>query len=73
MALATCEFFLFHEMKIRLKLRRFDSIELIQSKSQEVIKTLTRNFFQQCFPSWKSRCNRCISADGYYFIRDRSK
>jgi len=73
MDLATCKFFLFPEMKIRFKLRRFDSIELIQSKSQEVIKTLTRNFFQQCFRSWKSRWNRCISADGDYFKGDRSE
>jgi len=45
MAIATCEFFLFSGMKLRLKLRRFDSIVLIQSKSQEVMKTLRRNLF----------------------------
>jgi len=32
-------------MKLRLKLRRFDSIVLIPSKSQEVMKTLRRNLF----------------------------
>jgi hypothetical protein len=43
--------FLFHKMKLRLMLRLFDGIEIIQSKSQDLMKMLTRNFFQQCFRS----------------------
>jgi hypothetical protein len=57
-------------MKLRLKVGGFDSIEIIQNKSQEVMKTLTRNVFQQCFRSWKSRWNRCIRTDGDYFKED---
>jgi len=68
--LATCEFFLFPEIKLKLKLGRFDSIEMIQNKSQDVMKTLRRNVLQQCFRSWKSRWNRCISADGDYLNGD---
>jgi hypothetical protein len=51
-------------MKLKLKGRRFDSIEEIQTESQNVLNTLTRNDFQQCFRSWKSRWNRCINAEG---------
>jgi hypothetical protein len=73
MYLATCEVFLFSGIKIWLNLRRFDSIELIQSKSQEVIKTLMQSIFQQCFRSWKFRWNGSISVDGNYFIGDGSE
>jgi hypothetical protein len=51
-------------MKLKLKRRRFDSIEEIQTGMQDVLNTLTRNNFQQCFRSWKSRWNRCINAEG---------
>jgi hypothetical protein len=42
-------FFLFLKMKLKLKGRHFDSSEGIQTKSQDMIKTLTQNNFQQCF------------------------
>jgi len=44
--LATCDFFLFPKMKLKLKGRRFDSNEEIQTESQDVMETLTRNDFQ---------------------------
>ena len=50
--------------------RRFDSTEVIQTESQNVTKTLTRNDFQKCFRSRKSRWNRCINAKGDYFEGD---
>jgi hypothetical protein len=57
-------------MKFKLKGRRFDSIIEIQTVSQKVMKTLTRNDFQKYFRSWKSRWNGCINANGGYFERD---
>jgi hypothetical protein len=53
-------------VKLKLKGRRFDSIEEIQIESQEVMKMLPQNVFQKCFRSWKSRWNRCINAKGEY-------
>jgi hypothetical protein len=38
--LAPCDFFLFIKMKLKLKGRRFDTIEEIQAESQRVIDTL---------------------------------
>jgi hypothetical protein len=46
--LAPCDFFLFPKMKLRLKGRRFDTIEEIQAESQEVLNTLTLKNFQGC-------------------------
>jgi hypothetical protein len=42
--LATCDFFLFPKMKLRLKGRRFDMTEEIHAESQEVIDTHLRTY-----------------------------
>ena len=63
---ATCDFFLFVKMKLKLKGRCYDSTEQIHIKFQNVMKKLTQNDFQKCFQSWKSRWKRCISAKGDY-------
>jgi hypothetical protein len=51
--LASCDFFLFTKMKLRLKGRRFDTIGEIQAESQEVLNTLTLENFQGCMESLK--------------------
>jgi hypothetical protein len=71
--LAPCDFFLFPTRTVKLKARRFDSIDEIQTESQDVMKTLTQNDFQQCFRSCKSRWNLCINAEGDYFEGDGGK
>jgi hypothetical protein len=55
---------------LKLKGRRFESIEYIQAESQDVMKMLTQNDFQECFRSWKSRWDRCINAERDYFKGD---
>jgi hypothetical protein len=52
---------------------RFASIKEIQTVSQKVMKTLTRNDFQKCFRPWKSSWNNCISAKWDYFEGDGSE
>jgi hypothetical protein len=64
------DFFLFPKIKFKLNGPHFYSTEEIQTKSQNVMKTLTRNNFQQCFRSWKSRWDRCINAKGASFKQD---
>jgi hypothetical protein len=56
-------------MKLRLKGRRFDTIE-IQAESQEVLNTLTLENFQACMESWIKRWDRCIHVQGDYFEED---
>jgi hypothetical protein len=41
--LAPCDFFLFLKTKLKLKGRRFDTTEEIQTESQRVLDTLTEN------------------------------
>ncbi|PNF38978.1 hypothetical protein B7P43_G06608 [Cryptotermes secundus] len=47
--LAPCDFFLFPKMKIKLKGRRFDTVEEIRAETQTVLNTLTKKDFQDAF------------------------
>ena len=47
--LAPCDFFLFPNMKLKLKGRRFDTIAEIQAETQKVLNTLTEKDFQEAF------------------------
>jgi len=62
--LALCDFFLFPQMKLKLKGRCFDSIEEIQTKLQDMIEMLMQNDFQQYCQSWKSCRDHCVNAEG---------
>jgi hypothetical protein len=57
------DFFLFPNMKLKLKGRRFDTIEEIQAKSQRVLGTLTQKVFQETFQKWRW-WERCLHAGG---------
>ena len=46
---APSDFFLFSELKMKLKKRRFQTVEEIQADSQAVLNTLGENDFQECF------------------------
>ena len=68
--LTPCDFFLFPNLKLRLKGRRFDTTEETHAESQEVIDTLTFENFQGCMRSWEERWDRCKHAQGGYFEGD---
>lgn len=50
--LAPCDFFLFPKMKFKLKGRRFDTIEEIQTELQAVLDMLIEKDFQKAFQQW---------------------
>lgn len=68
--LAPCDMGFFPKLKIRLKGRRFETIEEIQTESQAVLDAFTENDFQTIFQKWKKRWDRCIDAEGNYFKGD---
>ncbi|PNF23144.1 hypothetical protein B7P43_G06679 [Cryptotermes secundus] len=68
--LAPCDFFLFPKMKIKLKGRRFDTVEEIQVETQTVLNTLTKKDFQDAFEKWQKRWDRCMRSQGDYFEGD---
>jgi hypothetical protein len=57
-------------MKLKLKGRRFDTIEEIQAESQRVLDTLTEMDFQEAFQKWRGRWYRYLHAGGNYFEGD---
>jgi len=65
--LAPCDFFLFPKLKLRMKGRRFDTVEEIQEESQRVLDIIPKRDFQGCFQAWRKRWDRCIRAKGEYF------
>ena len=68
--LAPCDFFLFPKLKLRMKVRRFDTIEEIQEESQRVLDTIPKRDFHGCFQAWQKGWDRCIRAKGEYFEGD---
>jgi hypothetical protein len=53
--LAPCDSFLFPKLKLKLKGRRFDTIEGIQAESQKLLDTLVEKDFQEAFQIWRRR------------------
>jgi hypothetical protein len=68
--LVPCDFFLFPEMKLKLKESQFDTIEEIQAEWQRVLDTLIDRDFQEAFQKWRRQWNRCLHAGGNYFEGD---
>ena len=50
--LAPCDYFLFPKLKLRMKGRRFDTIEEVQEEPQRVLDTIPKRDFQGCFQAW---------------------
>ena len=61
--LAPSDFFLFPKLKMKLKGRRFQTLEEIQAESQAVLNTLRENDFQECFNNWQRRWDRCQGSE----------
>jgi hypothetical protein len=57
-------------MELKLKGRRFDTIEEIQAESQRVFDNLTEKDFQEAFQKWRRRWDRCLHVGGNYFEDD---
>jgi hypothetical protein len=47
-------------MKLKLKGRRFDTIEEIQAESQKALDTVTEKDFEEAFQKRRRRCDRCL-------------
>jgi hypothetical protein len=54
-------------LKIKLKGRRFDTIEVIKAESEALLNTLTEHYFQDAFKTWQKHWKWCIHMEGDYF------
>jgi hypothetical protein len=57
-------------LKVKLKGRRFDTIDVIEAESQAVLNTLTEHNFQDVLKKWQKRWEWCIRAEGDFFEGD---
>jgi len=57
--LAPSDFLLFPKLKMKLKGRRFQTLEEIQAQSQAVLNTLRENDFHERFKNWQCCWVRC--------------
>ena len=71
--LAPCDFFQFQKMKLKLKGRRFNTIEEIQAESQSVLDILIEKDFQEAFQKWRRQWDQCPHAGGNYFEGDSGR
>ena len=67
--LAPCDFWLFAKLKRPLRGHRFESIEEIETETEE-LKAIPEEDFATCFENWKKRCHKCIASGGDYFEED---
>jgi hypothetical protein len=51
-------------LKIKLKCRHFETIEVIEAESRTVLNTFTEHDFQDAFEKLQKRWERCIVTEG---------
>jgi hypothetical protein len=68
--LAPCDFFLFPNIKHRLKGHHFATVDNIKGAAAEVLNGLTEEDFQRCFLESGNRWKRCMVSQGAYFGGD---
>ncbi|UYV82917.1 hypothetical protein LAZ67_22001379 [Cordylochernes scorpioides] len=56
--LAPNDFFLYSKLKMKLKGRKFDNVDMIQAESKATLRNLSKSDFISCFDNWKKRWNR---------------
>ncbi|UYV71475.1 hypothetical protein LAZ67_8003425, partial [Cordylochernes scorpioides] len=55
--LAPNDFFLYPKLKMKLKGRKFDNVDMIQAESKATLRNLSKSEFISCFDNWKKRWN----------------
>ena len=55
---------------MKLKGRRFQTLDEIQAESQAVLNTLREYDFQECFKNYQRRWDRCQTSEEDYFEGD---
>ena len=68
--LAPCDFWLFPNLKEKLRGCRYETIEEMKEAVTKVIDTLTQEDFHGVFQKFLERYNKCIAAGGDYFEGD---
>jgi transposase len=68
--LAPCDFWLFPQLKMVLKGKRFNGIETIHANTTKHLENIPKNSYKKMFQQWQNRWHNCIGAEGEYFEGD---
>lgn len=61
---------LFPKMKIKLKERILNTVNMVQEESQAVLNTLRKDDLGKTFQSWERCWDHCLCSNGEYFEDD---
>jgi hypothetical protein len=53
-----------------VKGKRFESIQDIEAATTAQLKTLTKEYFQNCSRTWQERWDKCVRSEGECFEGD---
>jgi histone-lysine N-methyltransferase SETMAR len=65
--LAPCDFYLFPEIKKRLRGKRYESANAAVAVMNDILDDIPKENFSKCFEKWFDRMDKCIRVDGCYF------
>jgi len=65
--LAPCDFWLFSEVKMTMKGKRFAAVQDIEAATTAQLKTHTKEDFQNCIRKRQERWDKCFRSEGKYF------
>ena len=69
--LAPCDFFLFPKLKGVIKGTRFQDSKAITTVVTKELRAIPMESFQKCIEAWRQRLEKCIRAQGDYFVGDK--
>ncbi|UYV69977.1 hypothetical protein LAZ67_7001367 [Cordylochernes scorpioides] len=58
--LAPNDFFLYPKLKMKLKGRKFDNVDMIQAESKATLRNLSKSDFISCFDNWKKKMEQIM-------------
>jgi len=65
--MAPCDFWLFPQLKMVLKGKRFEDIDTIKKNVMSTLNTIPKDYFQKFFHQWQDCWKQCVSSQGEYF------
>jgi len=65
--MAPCDFWLFPQLKIVMKGKRFEDIDAIKKNATSMLNTISKDSFKKCFQQWQGCWKQCVSSQGEYF------
>ncbi|UYV69543.1 hypothetical protein LAZ67_6003931 [Cordylochernes scorpioides] len=63
--LAPNDFFLYPKLKIKLKGRKFDNVDMIQAESKATLRNPSKSDFISCFDNWKKDGTGVLRQEGH--------